>query len=689
MNFRILVWFVLAFAKAYTTQSQVYIDKVNAPKNPLGPYFGLLEAIDVKGPVYSVDFTEFPRDGKPMFTQSTISLEQAIKDKQTYTELKNGLVVNQKLHFNNYVKTYTYNAQNCLVREEYDLWLMVYKYDEKNRLIEETKTDKTKNITDRVTFSYEVENGQLVITSTYYDKDGLRGSAVKDYFKDGLQVLRVSNGKVTLRNNIEFDNRGNWVKKSTNSSYGDYELDRSIVYHDDLDVGIKNKQFSWERLPYTKDATIGFPVLIFPNSKLPEHALQVKKFLAARTLDNSALFFINLGSRYYYGKDAFKDKENIGLKGKAVEIAVGSRVLVETYNNYIKLYDSGKNIKNINHYQLENSYYLTDSLAQNHYVVYNYNSALKKQFHIATKFPAGSMFYTKTAETNSYRFFANGQLLDYSKVGQYKYTQDGTTVVVYNGVPFMILSGNNTNKETGIYLAQPYNGEQLFDNSPTIAASQLASDTKATTSTTFNKNLPIQATKTSDYNFKFYQDGVLIARPDYFVRVIEDKDLLLGYGLEDYLIKDYKTISIGSTVTPIKAAGVNEVIVMYLDGKASYFYNSGMVIKKDDYRIQAVNNQQWLVYFKNINKTIIIDKLKPKTERFVPYFAHSFNNWMCKLPGGGTKFFGYGNLYATNSYQVKIQGANAYIYINNRLSFYFANYTTATVNKPVALISYK
>lgn len=62
-----------------------------------------------------------------------------------------------------------------------------------------------------------------------------------------------------------------------------------------------------------------------------------------------------------------------------------------------------------------------------------------------------------------------------------------------------------------------------------------------------------------------------------------------GYALEDYLIKDYGMISIGSTVTPIKVAGANELILRYVDGKASYLDNSGEVIKKDDYRIQAVN----------------------------------------------------------------------------------------------------
>lgn len=685
MNYTLMMVVLFAFAKANTAQAQVFIDKVNAPKNPVGAYWSNLAAKEAKGLVYSIDFTEFPRDGKQVFTQSTMSLEQAIKDKRSYTELKNGLVVKQKLHYDNYVKTYTYNAQNSIVREESDLWLTVYKYDEKNRLIEEEKTDKTKKITDKVTFSYETANGQLIVTSTYYSSDGQRGSVVTEYFKEGLNILKTSNGKTLMRSTYTFDERGNWVKQTTSSTYGDYELERYIIYYDDLDLGIKNKQFAWQRLPYTTGATVGFPVLLFSNSKPPAYAMQVKKFLAARTLDNGALFYINLSNRYYYGKDAFKDRENIGLKGQAVEIAAGSEALVETYGGYIKLYDSGINLKKIKHYKLENAYYLTDSLSQNHYVVYDYDDTNKKQFHAAKKFPEGSMFYTQVKGENTHRLFQNGELLDYSKIGNWKWTQDGTPVAIYNNLPCMVLTGSNANKETGIYVAQAYKGEKLVDKDPTATASNMT-DVKPMA---FNPALPLQAIKTGEFNFSFYQNGALVERPGYFVRVIEDKDLLLGYGLEDFVIVDYPSIALGATVNVTKVARENEVIVMYLNGKASYFYNSGEILKKADYKLTAINNKQWLVYFTAFRKSIIVDIVKPQAKRFESYYTYSNNDWLCKVPGGGASLFSQGTRYSTSSYAIKTQGNDAFIYVNGKLTFYLANYTTAPVNKMMALTRYK
>ncbi len=686
MNSKLCVLIVFAFAKAYTAQSQVFIDKVNAPKNPIGPYWGTPTAMDVKGPVYSVDFAEFPRDGKSVFTQSTISLEQAIKDKGSYLELKNGLIVTEKSKFQDDATTYAYDAQKRIIKKDNKFWLITYKYDSQSRVIEELSTSKEKYTTDKITYSYQPSGDALIVTVIYHYATG--DVVIKEHYKNGLEFLSVGD-VYTRRTTYEYDARGNWIKKKVQHSNQEYyELDRYIVYYDDLDTAIKSKQLLWERVPYTRGAKTGYPVIDFASRNLPAYALQIKKFLANKTIDLGALFYIPLGNRYYYGKDAFKDNENIGLKGKALEIAAGSEALVEVKHGRVKLFDAGRAKEKFKQHLYNNAFYLIDSLAQNHYVINDFNAASSKQFYTATKFPEGSMFYLHDVLFNEYRLFAMGEQLDDNKVGSWKFTRDGTIVAVYNGAPYMILSGSTTNKETGIYLAQPYKGEQLFDKNPNVSTSPVL-QTAQKNAVTFNPKQPLQAKKTGNLNYDFYQNGALVQRPAYFVRVIGDQELLLGYGLEDFVILENSSVAIGETITLTKVARENEIIVMYLNGKASYFYNSGKVLQKNEYIITAVDQNRWLVYFPTFQKSAIVEINKPANIRFAASYTYSTNDWLYKTTGGAVNIYSQGRAIAASNFSLKSQGTDAFVYVHGKLSYYLAKFTTAPLNTMVPLQKYK
>ena len=128
----IITTFLICIA-AIGVNAQVYIDKTNAPENPAGPYWAELKNREAKGDVYSIDFAVFPRDGKLVYTPSTITLEQAIKNKTAYTEIKNGLVVKQKTSYDNEANLYVYDANKNIVREENSSWIYTYKYDAKKQ----------------------------------------------------------------------------------------------------------------------------------------------------------------------------------------------------------------------------------------------------------------------------------------------------------------------------------------------------------------------------------------------------------------------------------------------------------------------------------------------------------------------------------------------------------------------------
>lgn len=76
MKVKLLLLLIFAFAKANNAQAQVFIDKVNAPMNPEGPYWEKLAARDLKGDVYSVDFKEYSRNGRLAFLQSNTTLNR-------------------------------------------------------------------------------------------------------------------------------------------------------------------------------------------------------------------------------------------------------------------------------------------------------------------------------------------------------------------------------------------------------------------------------------------------------------------------------------------------------------------------------------------------------------------------------------------------------------------------------------
>lgn len=677
----------LIFIVALSVNAQVCIDKINAPENPAGPYWAELKNREAKGDVYSIDFAVFPREGKLVYLPSIITLEQAIKEKKPFIEVKNGLIVKEKAGYSDQVTMYAYDANKNIIREENSHWIFNYKYDTKNRLIEKIATSKKEtnidNKTKKTIYIYEQINEELVVTKTWYTENTKTFS--KTHYKNGLELLNTYENDVRKKAYV-FDEKGNWIveKTTSNNSWQNNTLERTIIYYSDLDFGIKNKQFNWELIPFAPGSDIGFPVIIYNNGRKPSSVLSIKKFTAARTIDDSALFYLELGNHYYFGKDAFKSREAIGLKGFAKEVSTGSEALFESKGGYVRLYDQGKNLKNFAQYYTEKCYYVADSLGTNHYIIGNFDPNADKQFYPATKYTNTKMFYTIEAKKNTYQLFENGKPLDYTGITKWQYTEAGDRVVQYKGNPYMILVDSGKNKTLGFYPAKAYNNEKIFDNDPTNP-----NDKGDTILATFNPVMPLKAIKIGEFTYRFFQNDVHIENPKCMVRMMEDKEVMFSYGYEDFIIANNPSSVIGNEVDVQKVARENEVIVMYINGKVGYFYNGCDVVTKENYKIAAIDNTKWLVYFSAFRKSIIVDITKPSTTRFVPYYTYLANDYLYKTTNGGTKLFSQGQGYAPNNYTVKTQGADAFIYVNGKLSFYLKNFSTANTNQMLALTPYK
>lgn len=472
------IWLLvcLAFAKAYTTQAQVFIDKVNAPLNPVGAYGVELAAMNLKGDVYIVDYWVYNRDGKRMVTASSYSLEEAIKNKWPFTELQNGLIIKDKSKYAVVPKTYQYNANKCIISEEDDYWIRNYRYDSKKRLIETTSYRKKEQTTDVTSYSYALINDILTVTSDFR-KNKENPGILTEQFKNGLKISAKWNDEAPITREYEFDKKGNWItEKVVNPRYSTSYKNRNIVYYEDIDKIIKSKKLNWEKCIFVEGSDIVLPYVMVNNQPIK------KRIMVTQSINNDGLFFIELDddSRYYYSVGAYASNKDLGVKGIATEIAAGCEALLEYRDNSIGLYDKARALKNFKHHRYGSSYYVADSTGQRHFIIQNYES--KNGFYPATVFEGKPVIYGQNPERNEFKLYADGESIENYDGVSWKYLDNGDYVVVKNDKPLYILTGSATNTNYKLYLGKPYNGEKLFDTSPIVKKKPNNKTTAGTTS---------------------------------------------------------------------------------------------------------------------------------------------------------------------------------------------------------------
>ncbi|MFD0990658.1 hypothetical protein ACFQ1R_11160 [Mariniflexile jejuense] len=658
MKKNLLLFLCFAFAEAYTAKAQVYIDKVNAPVNPIGPYYNELAAKNIKGSVYIVDYSTYPRNGKRNYTTSSYSLQDAIKNKWEYYETQNGLLTVTKTAFYDKATTYKYDTNKCIIYEENDFWIHNYSYDTKKRLIETTSYNKAKKATDKTQYSYYANNDLLVVTGNIKNADGISGTTITQ-FKNGLLISSAWNDEMPIRREYVFDTKGNWInEKVINPRYMTTNTARNIVYYEDIDLIIKNKKLDWEKQYFLDGSDVVLPYAMIRNEPVK------KQLIGTRTIDNGVLFFIDKESRYYYGTGAFLSNHDKGIKGTAFEIASGYESLLEYNNGSISLYDNGLLIKNFKHHYYGESYYLTDSTAQRHFIVQDYKSS--NGFYPAKTYVNNPVVYGHNPEKGLIKLFINGEeVKDYSDV-KWKYSENGDHIAVKNNNPLYVLTGTATNTVYKLYIGKQYNGEKILDNNPL---------SKKETAIAYSPALPVVAKKLGDTSFEFYQNNNLITNPRYFIITADNENMLLGYGFDDFVFYNYKSIPTGTMVNTTKVAKENEVVLLYKNGILNYIYNNGTIISNNDMSVLNAGESFYLIYLKKLNKTIKISRTTlSKDVKFQSATTYSNNDWI-DIAHGKAVIFSNGKVLDSNSYKIHVDaGRNAHIYINNKPVWYVKNY---------------
>ncbi|PRP65661.1 hypothetical protein [Nonlabens agnitus] len=662
----LLILMVFAFAKADFLQAQVHIDMVNAPMNPVGKYYTELPARNVKGSVYSVEYTRYSRDGKLEYQPSDYSLQEAITYKKPFIEMKNGLITVEKPSYSDSPSYYAYDGHKCLTREENDFWIHSYSYDSRKRLMETSSYRKEDKTTKTTKYTYELKGDMLWVTSTNTNSDGTTYFGTTK-FKDGLKMELSWGSDPPIKYEYTFDHKGNWItQKVINPRYTTTITGRSIVYYDDVDKIVQDRKLKWEKLPFVEGSKVVIPYVMLHGRPVS------KQWMGGRSINNGALFYIDVGQHYYLGDGGYVSNEDLGVKGIAPEVAAGSPYVMEHHDGYINFYDKGLSLKNFKSHYYGNSYYVLDSTLQRHYIVPDYKS--ENGFYNAELKIGDYMAYGQDPQKNEFQIIENGVLVeDYSNTS-WKTIENGDFVFMKAGKPVYVLTGSAANTEKKLYLGRKYNGEKLFDFQPKKSESASSVETVP-----FNTNATIEVKKKGETTFQFYQNGLRIENPKYFIKAQGDMDLLFGYGLEDFVISDYKNIEMDGVTNARRIAKENEVIVMYKDGKAAYFYNNGVTIPPADYAVTVVQPGRWLVYLKKLNKTIFVDIENKNNSRFGASYTYSANDWIHKNEKG-VNLFSNGEYIKLGTFKFYLDKAgNAHFYINEKPAYYLANYSSKTL----------
>ncbi len=657
------IWLLVcfAFAKAYTVQAQVFIDKVNAPLNPVGPYAHELAAINVNGSVYAVEYARYERDGKLKYAASSYSLQEAIKNKWAYTEMKNGLITVEKPSFSENPTYFEYNANKCLIREKNQFWTYTYTYDSKKRLIEKKsiRLDGTKP-NEASSYSYNQIGDVLHIVTTIKDSKE-RNSILKQQFKNGLEISRQWNDEKLITRSYIFDSKGNWIEEETiNPGHASEPRTRELVYYNDIDAIIRNKKLDWEKYPAVKGADIFFPFVKTSNQYMTKH------MNPGRAIGNGALYYLDLGSRYYYNDGAFASYSDKGTKGMAVEVSAGSESLFQYKDNLVLLVDGNKTPKNLKHINFGDDYYLSDTINAIHYLVKNYKNS-SNTFTPAKKYEGEIAFYGKNSAKSTVVIIKNGKILDYSKIGAFQYTQNDEPVVIYDGKPILVLKGYHNLPDDQLHTASPYKNEALKK-----ASAQADKGREQ-----FKDNLPLYVKPITNEEFLFIQNQKIITSATLLDTDVTKEDLFIFYDKHFYVVYNYKTAPLEQPVLAQKIGTSVDFIAHYKDGlTAYYYYYEGKILYPDkDYISKTIATDKRLVYLPKLGKSVIVDNKISKEIKYKTFTPVGKNDYLKITDTGSIVPYTNGNYIPNTDYKFYVDKAgNAHIYVHDKPAFYLSNY---------------
>lgn len=665
----LLTFICLAFAKVALSQGEgseseksVYIDHINAPLNPLGPYDVTVEGKNLKGDVYMVGYKDYS-NGQRYGTELSSDKEEATANKIWYYLEKDGLVVENKAYWSDDVFYFTYDSKNRLISEKNNDSHVTYEYDNKSRIIKKTTAYLRVNKTKERTYTYKTDGDTLVINLYFETDEGEKKRFIYRY-KNGLIIEKQTWSDVD-KYTYKFDHKGNWVFKDWTNRTGD-PIKRTIVYRKDIDKIIADKQLSWEKRRIYDAHVETAPYLVINDQK-------VSGIQTSRALSNQAFFYLNDGQRYYRGNNAYSKTKGEGHKGTATLLSEGREVIFQNLDGYVKLFDKGKSISYLKYDRYGSDFYVRDTVSQKHYIIKDFVN-YSKEIYYPEIIENTTSFYGRNIANETYILYINGSNPDYSRVSKSKYTESGDPIVFYDNKPILILKDYYKIKSKGLHPAIAYTNEKIFDKNPTKKAVEA-----------FNKNQTVQLKKVDSTKANFYQNNQPIEVPNYMVFDAFNNDMIFGYGLEDFVIKDFTSMPLNSTRTARIVAKENEILTQYVDGKLKYIFNSGKMLGKDDYKIVDVGYGKWLVYFNRLNKSALLTINRDSNIDYAGYMTYVNNAWIYKRETGIVLYVN-GAIKKGGTFKSYVDGKRAlHININDKLAYYLSDYSSLSTGNMYAL----
>lgn len=648
MKVKLLYLLIFAFAKAYTSQAQVYSDKVNAPLNPLGMYGGLYENQLLKGNVYYADFKWYDKNKQLIGERALPSEWNSKSTNDKYIKTKNGLIVEYGSPKSQII--YEYDAKKRIVSEKYSNNTYTYSYDIQGRIVKKENflNGKTISIT---TFKYTTQGDLLTVSA----EETIASTVYKlaYTYKNGLNLSFTNDGKTT-NYTYTFDNIGNWVTKTFIGTSGKEITEvREIIYWSDIEPILNGTSLDWKSVSSLTRQSVYFPYP-YLKGKVIE-----KGILTVRGISNDGIFYTPVGNKYFFSSGAYSnDNTNTG-KGQAQLISEGNEAIFQEKDSKALLIDYGKVVSGL-HNRLGNDYYIADTVNKIHYIAKNFNQS-KNSFTPVKKYYGDLAFYGVDRETNKYFIFYKGSTVNYSEA-TLATTDSGETVLIYENKPVFILTGYNTAPHRELLPTRPYNGENLKESEEAFKFA-------------FNPDLPLYIKKETATSSSFYQQDKGIVFPTVWGRAAKQEDFVMNYGDNSYVVLDYDNVKVGDKKLAIKITSSSPIIAHYLDGTLAYFYSNSLALKTNERINSTISDNKMLVYFPKWNKSALLDFKKASAPNYVGVDLIESNDFLKITDTGAIALYTNGKFIPFEDYKFYIDDAgNAHIYMNEKPLLYLAGF---------------
>jgi hypothetical protein len=647
-----LLFFIFAFAKANTIQAQVFMDRINAPENPMGVYEGTYAAKNLKGNVYYADFMWYDKN-KKQIGENAIPEEWDPKNRSPYyVKTENGLIVEQgKLKDTIY---YTYDAKKRLLSEKGTYWNYEFQYDAMGRVIQKIAVNKDK-VSIITTTSYKKIGDELQVKREVLENGTSR--IVDLVYKNGLVVFFESQNNKSTKS-YDFDAYGNYVKTTNIDANGKvYIQPREIIYWHEVNEILTNKKLDWESSRVIDKTPIYSPYVQIKGRRI-KYGIS-----PAYLLNYDAAYYLDAGKTYLRAVKAYTtDRSNTG-KGTARILTQGHEALFQYKDKLMVLLDRGDVVKNASHNRLGDDYYVVDTVSQIHYLIKDYQKS-KDSFTPAIKKTGNHSFYGRNLEKKTVSIFLNGKTPDYRYV-DFSNTVKGEKVMNYYGKPILVLTGYEKEIGDQIFEARPYAGEQINEGAAPVENLP-----------EHDSNIALFVRRKNGSEYNTVQNNQLVQQPLYFEMTAKGDNLLIGYDQDIYALYGFREMKDGIDHPTTKISEVMDIVVEYIDGQVSYFYLDGIGLKQDKgYVSSTILEGKMLVYFPQLKKSAIVDKVKPVGVFYVAAGTTANNDLLKITETGAIPPFVNGKFLSQSDYKFyKDAAGNAHIYINEKPVYYLAGF---------------